>query len=175
MPTRILRLAAVIAGTAITTCSLAQSATTICGPASVSQLQITPPAKRIVEPSVDVQQQARDLLDGAASRRVRTTLESPRTSVSELRVRPLDPQEQAQRLILGPASLPQDPGTRASRAHPASNPADRRTTPDAQELARRMISGVGVAGTPIQTHSEATAIENARSVKLNCFSRSSGH
>lgn len=172
MPKRFILLAAAITGTVITTCGVAQTVTTVCGPTPIVGLQMEPAATRIVEPNHDAQQQARDLLTGSASRHIGIVHQSPSVAGDEPGVRRMDPQEQAQRLILGVPNSFAVSGRPAPRTHLASTVASRRTTSDPQELARRMIVGERVATTQRQKQSEAVANENGKAVKPICFSNS---
>ena len=96
------------------------------------------------QPAEDAQQQARDLLTGAVNRQETMAYKSPSIVVSEYSVSNIDPQENARRLILGMPNIG-GAGPMIVPKVAESTPDNRRTYPDAQELARRMVLGDAVA------------------------------
>ena len=97
----------------------------------------------------DAQVQARDLLSGTVGGRAKIVDASPAISARGQQPSNLDPQEQARELISGKRTLGRvavrrvavDSKTKVSAALPARG--NRREYSDAQELARRMILGIG--------------------------------
>jgi hypothetical protein len=96
----------------------------------------------------DAQMQARDLLSGTVGGRANTVDASPAISAHGHQTSNLDPQEQARDLILGKRTpgrvagrrVALDSKTTVSAVVPARG---KRRESDAQELARRMILGIG--------------------------------
>jgi hypothetical protein len=97
----------------------------------------------------DAQMQARDLLSGTVGGRAKIVNASPVVAERRSRTSNLDPQEQARELILGERSFGRATGRRVdigsdTRFSTLGHLGKRREFSDAQELARRMILGVGV-------------------------------
>ena len=98
----------------------------------------------------DAQMQARDLLSGTVGGRAKIVDASPAISADGHQISNLDPQEQARQLILGKRTfggaawlrVALDSKAKVTAAVPARG--KRREFSDAQELARRMILGIGV-------------------------------
>jgi hypothetical protein len=96
----------------------------------------------------DAQMKARDLLSGTVGGRAKIVHVSPVIAGRGSQPSNLDPQEQARELIMGERTFGRAAGRRvgieSETRFSTAGPGKHREFSDAQELARRMILGVGV-------------------------------